>query len=172
MIGGAIPIGRPDQKILSRVNMALIDIFRGIDLALQKKCEIDLAGAKSDEIVASAEKALGLKFPPSYKEFLLSFGCGDISGQEFYGVVNSDFVNSGIPDAVWLTIRERSDSQLPKRLVIVGAQGDGAYYALDCGRVGEDGECPVIIWWPGFSQEENIGDAEIVDCDFGTFFFK
>ncbi|WP_418797036.1 SMI1/KNR4 family protein [Pseudomonas mosselii] len=79
-------------------------------------------------------------------------------------------MNSGVPDAVWLTLRERINSKLPSRLVIVGAQGDGAYYVLDCGRVAADSECPVIVWWPGVSDEEFIDDSEVLATDFGAFF--
>lgn len=150
--------------------MASNDILKGVDLAAKHGCQIDFEGGKSTSLVEAAEGALGVIFPPSYREFLLSFGCGDVAGHEFYGVINSDFINSGVPDAVWLTLRERVDSNLPSRLVIVGAQGDGAYYALDCGRISEDKECPVVIWWPGASEEAYIDNAEVLATDFGAFF--
>jgi hypothetical protein len=152
--------------------MAFSDILKGIDLASQRGCQIDLEGEKSADLVEAAEMVLGVVFPPSYREFLLLFGCGGIAGHEFYGVINSDFVNSGIPDAVWLTMRERVDSNLPARFVIVGAQGDGAYYALDGGRIAQDKERPVIIWWPGVSQEECANEVETLAPDFGTFFLN
>jgi len=103
--------------------MALTDILKGVELASKYGCQIDLDGEKPVSLIDSAEDTLGVKFPPSYREFLLLFGCGDIAGQEFYGVIKPDFAKSGIPDAVWLTIRERTDSKLPLQLVIVGAQG-------------------------------------------------
>jgi hypothetical protein len=150
--------------------MASNDILKGVDLAAKHGFQIDFEGGKPASLVEAAERALGVIFPPSYREFLLSFGCGDVAGHEFYGVINSDFINSGVPDAVWLTLRERVDSDLPSRLVIVGVQGDGAYYALDCGRISEDKECPVVIWWPGASEEAYIDNAEVLATDFGVFF--
>ncbi|MCM2129773.1 SMI1/KNR4 family protein [Larsenimonas rhizosphaerae] len=150
--------------------MALIDVFKGIDLAVEHGFEIDLEGKKPASLIEAAEQALGIVFPPSYRDFLLSFGCGDIAGHEFYGVIGPDFSNSGIPDAIWLTLRERVDSNLPSRLVVVSAGGDGSYYSLDCGRVSDDKECPVIIWWPSASEEENLDKNEVLFKDFGVFF--
>ncbi|AIS10581.1 hypothetical protein JM49_02500 [Pseudomonas chlororaphis subsp. aurantiaca] len=150
--------------------MASTDIVKGLDFAVKHGLQVDFDGEKSADLVDAAEITLGVIFPPSYREFLTSLGCGDAAGHEFYGVISPDFINSGVPDAIWLTLRERVDSKLPSRLVIVGAQGDGAYYALDCGRVTEGKECPVIIWWPGASEEKLIDDAEVLAVDFGSFF--
>jgi hypothetical protein len=64
-------------------------------------------------LVLKAESALGLKFPPTYRKFLLEYGCGNIFGMEFYGVVDDNFINSSIPDAIWITLNERKTSNLP-----------------------------------------------------------
>jgi len=150
--------------------MASTDIVKALDLAAKHGCQVDFEGERPAALVDAAERALDIVFPPSYREFLLSLGCGDAAGNEFYGVISQDFTNSGVPDAIWLTLRERVDSRLPARLVIVGAQGDGAYYAIDCGRIKADKECPVIIWWPGESEEELIDRAVELAVDFGAFF--
>ena len=44
----------------------------------------DFEGAKPESLVARAETALGLTFPPSYRRFLLEMGCGDINGLEIF----------------------------------------------------------------------------------------
>lgn len=150
--------------------MAVGDVLTGVNLALKHGFQIDLDGEKPSSLIHLAEVALSITFPPSYKEFLLNFGCGDISGQEFYGLITDDFINSGIPDAVWITMRERSDSHLPSKLIIVGARGDGPYYVLDCRYPDRDGECPVILWWPGASRLDYTESYETVASDFGTFF--
>lgn len=150
--------------------MSSADVFNGVDLAIKNGFHVDLEGEKPDSLVSAAEKTLGLNFPPSYKSFLLSFGCGDVAGQEFYGVIKHDFLNSGVPDAIWLTLRERADSKLPFQFIIVGSQGNGAYYVIDCGRVSESHECPVVTWWPGLSGESYPDNAEIIAEDFGSFF--
>lgn len=150
--------------------MATEDILIGVDLALKNGCQIDLAGEKSLDLIKKAEITLELKFPPSYKEFLHAFGCGDIAGHEFYGITDFDFTNSGIPDAVWITVRERIDSNLPRQFLIIGEQGNGAYYVLNCEC--EGAECPVILWWPGLSLADQIKDAEILAQDFGSFFVE
>jgi len=72
----------------------------------------DFEGEKALSLINKAEKTLGLVFPPTYKKFLAKLGCGDIEGLEFYGLINDDFINSNIPDAIWLTLNERK-SGLP-----------------------------------------------------------
>jgi len=121
----------------------------------------DFEGEKDSSLIGDAEKALNLVFPPTYKKFLTRLGCGDIEGMEFYGLIDNDFNNSSIPDAIWLTLEERK-SGLPKHLVLVNAIGDGGYYALDTGQTNEDGECPVVAY-------ELNGQAEKVADDFGSF---
>ena len=64
-------------------------------------------GPRPEELVAAAERALGLEFPPGYREFVLDLGAGDVGGEEFFGVVDDGFEDSAIPDGVWLTLRER-----------------------------------------------------------------
>jgi len=128
--------------------------------------ESDFDGTKSEYLLGKAEQALGLSFPPTYRAFLSRLGCGDIAGAEFYGVVKDDFVNSGVPDAVWLTLDERKSSQLPKSHILIGSTGDGGYYAIDCSQPSGDGENPVVEWWAR-SQKQSI-----IASDFGEYFLR
>jgi hypothetical protein len=125
----------------------------------------DFDGPKSDELLSKAEQALELSFPPCYRAFLSRLGCGDIAGLEFYGVIREDFDDSGIPDAIWLTLDERTSSQLPASHIIVAETGDGGYYAIDCSD-SSNGECPVVQWWPGANKQE------MVASDFGEFLLR
>jgi antitoxin YobK len=104
----------------------------------------DFEGPKPESLVARAEAALGVVFPPSYRQFLLELGSGDVAGFEIYGLVDGDFTDSAVPDAIWLTLEERQSSGLEPRFVIIGALGDGTYDCLDTAHVGRDGECPVV----------------------------
>src|SRR5262245_51085915 len=101
-------------------------------------------GPKPEWLVAKAEAALGLVFPPSYRQFLLDLGCGNVAGFEVYGLVDDDFTNSAVPDAVWLTLEERRVAGLDPRFVIIGALGDGSFDCLDMAHPGGDGEAPVV----------------------------
>lgn len=112
----------------------------------------DFDGEKPQSLIEKAEKTLGLYFPRSYKAFLQKYGCGDADGVEFYGVINDDFENSSVPDAIWLTLEERKTG-LPNHLVIISSSGDGSYYALDTSKmIGH--ECPVIL--VGIDGDETV----------------
>lgn len=85
----------------------------------------DFEGPKPEMLVAKAESALGLRFPPSYRRFLLELGCGDINGLEVYGLIDGDFEKSTVPDGVWLTLNERREFGLDPAYLIVGGSETG-----------------------------------------------
>ena len=125
-------------------NMNVIE--KAIELILENGG--DFEGPKDLELIEKAELYLKINFPPSYKQFLSKLGCGDIEGQEFYGIINDDFENSCIPDAVWLTMSERQQG-LSEDLIIIGASGYGTYFALDTSKKNDAGENPVIEYMSG-----------------------
>lgn len=122
------------------------------------------AGPRGEGLVAAAEAALGLQFPPTYKRFVSELGAGSVGAREFYGVIDDDFVESSVPDGVWLTLSEREQLGLPTTLVIVGEDGLGGYYVLDTSQRDSRGESPVAIWTPEAPMLERLAD------DFGAFF--
>jgi antitoxin YobK len=124
----------------------------------------DFEGSKSEALIAKAEHALGLTFPPSYRRFLLEMGCGDINGLEILGLVDDNFAQSTVPNGIWLTLNERRAIGLHPAYVLVGEGGDGTYYALDTRRVGKAGETPVVRLSPDGKQSEDIADS------FGNYF--
>jgi len=130
----------------------------------------DFAGPQPESRVANAERALGSTFPPTYREFLLQFGCGSIAGEEFYGVNTDDFENSSVPDAVWATLKNRKEGSIREEFIIVASTGDGAYHVIDTSRQHSDGESPVLEWWPGYSVSE--GNGRLVAADFGEFLLQ
>lgn len=127
------------------------------------------SGIKPDSLILKAQQALGITFPPTYRAFLSRYGCGHVAGEEFYGVVDDDFENSSVPDAVWLTLDERK-SGTPNSLVIVASTGDGGYYAIDLDKKNNEEESPVVEWWPGIPNAE--GNRRVVAADFGTFLLQ
>lgn len=150
--------------------MSMNDLHRAFRLIDEHSDEADFVGTRSEELVELAASALGLTFPPTYREFLLRLGAGDIAGAEFYGVITADFVNSGVPDAIWLAMRHRNTSQLPKSLVMVYTYGEGTYCAIDTSQRIANGESPIVIWDPGLSLPDD--KLEVVAEDFGRFFYK
>lgn len=143
--------------------MSMSDLERFFQLVEANEADSDFEGEKSSELIEKAEKVLGLAFPPTYRAFLKRYGCGDIAGFEVYGILHENFNDSGIPDAVWLTLDERRSANLPLSLVLVSDVGDGSYYAIDCGSRNDEGDCPVVIWTQGGIQTEQV------HSDFGEF---
>lgn len=104
----------------------------------------DFEGPKSESLIAAAEQALEVKFPPSYRQFLLEMGCGDVNGLEIYGVINDKFEGSSVPNGIWLTLSERRSIGLNHAYILIGEGGDGNYYAIDTRNTDVFGENPVV----------------------------
>lgn len=122
----------------------------------------DFDGKKPSELAAKAEQALGCKFPPTYKEFITNYGCGDIEGLEFYGLTDDNFENSSVPNAIWLTLNERK-SGFPANLILIYSTGDGNYLALKVDEFSGDNENPVV-------KVSSVGEIlERVSNNFGSF---
>jgi len=119
--------------------------FEFIELLQTVEGQSFFSGEKSELLVLKAESYLGVAFSRSYREFLKSFGCGDINGLEIYGIVDDDFVNSGVPDAIWCTQNERNTNGLPQHYVVIGSTGDGGLYCLDTSVLSGQDECPVVL---------------------------
>jgi hypothetical protein len=125
----------------------------------------EFEGRKDEDLIAAAEQALGLTFPHDYRRFLAEFGAGSFGGTEIYGVVDDDFVDSSVPDAIWNTLTLRDDG-LPPNVVAFHATGDGEELCLVCdSRAGG----PVIAFVPGADED---GDPEVVADDFGGWLLQ
>lgn len=145
--------------------MSIEDVKETINIINQNIDLADFVGEINPSLIDEAEELLGVTFPNSYKYFLKKLGCGDIYGQEFYGIIKADFINSGIPDAIWITLKKRKDSGLPDYLVIVYFGGDGDYYAIDCR---DSNNAPIVYWEPGASKKSD--KLHKIADDFGIFF--
>lgn len=147
--------------------MSMADLERAF-AEIAASHDADFAGEKPEELVVSAERALALTFPPTYRTFLRRLGCGSISGYEFYGVINNDFEHSGIPDAVWLTLDERRTANLEHSLVLVSHTGYTGYYAIDTSQKTLGGDSPIVEWQ--FGRQSNLNP--VVAEDFGAFLWE
>jgi hypothetical protein len=145
--------------------MSMGDLEEACELIELNDDQADFDGPKPDDLLKKAEKALGLSFPATYRAFLSRLGCGGIAGAEFYGVIKDDFENSSVPDAIWLTLEERKSTQLPNSHILVGATGDGGYFAIDCSTT-LDGESAVVEWWAVPNAQTTVVK------DFGEFFLQ
>jgi hypothetical protein len=74
----------------------------------------------------------------------MDLGCGAIYGLEIFGLIDANFEKSSILNGIWLTLNERRLLSIEPSYVIVGDEGGGTYLALDTGRLGVNGEKPVV----------------------------
>ena len=127
----------------------------------------DFVGRVSENIISDAEEILGINFPKSYKEFIKNYGAGNFGSEEIYGIINGDFENSGIPDAVWFTIKQRKELKIPNNLIIIYFTGGEEYFCLDTSKMNDEMECPVVSYVIG--NEIGVNELEIVFCNFSEF---
>lgn len=143
---------------------------KALDLLKKEKITFRSTNGQSDDLISLAKAALSIKFPLSYEKFLKDCGYVSFKGFEIYGVIDSDFINSSVPDMVWLNISNRQDFNQPDHIMIIADIGDGSYYALDLSQMNEEQECPIVVWPIDGYEETPV--LEVVAPDFGTWFLE
>jgi antitoxin YobK len=145
--------------------MSMEELDRALALIKEHPDEASFVGPRPKLLVRAAEKALGLKLPPTYRRFVTELGAGNFGAAEVYGLIDADFERSSVPDGVWSTLRAREDDKLPPDLIVIGAEDD----EITCLRViaGEE-EAPVLVINAG-EDKERVGTRTIAP-DFGTYF--
>lgn len=128
------------------------------------------AGPRPINLLSKAEYALGLSFPASYSKFIEEFGAGNFGAFEIYGLINDNFEESSVPDAIWYTITERNETSIPKTYIIIGESGEGTLYCIDTKIVDENGESPIVTYSPGYELNEQ--NTETIAHDFGEYLFN
>ncbi|UTR15712.1 SMI1/KNR4 family protein [Salipaludibacillus sp. LMS25] len=124
----------------------------------------DFVGERSNELIKLAEKTLEVTFSGSYLDFIKTFGAGNFGSQEIFGIINSDFENSSVPDAIWYTLSERKYN-LPKSLIVIHECGNGQLFCLDHNELNDDRKPKVVVFMPGLALKYQ--PFEIVASDFG-----
>jgi antitoxin YobK len=150
--------------------VGIADVESAVELIEANPDECWFVGPRDEQLVALAEEALGLRFPPSYRTFLLRLGAGNVGAEEIYGLIDENFVDSTVPNGIWATLRARREWALPNQMVRVYSDGMGGDFVLDTSQMGRDGECPVVAWYPGRSEAGD--DLEVIAEDFGAFFLE
>ena len=148
--------------------MSAEDLVEAMDLLTTQAAEASFVGPISEVTVQRAEAKLDLVFPPTYREFLLQLGAGNLFSAEFYGITGDNLDVLGIPNGVWLTLDERDCSSLPQRFILIADSGVGPYFAIDTGTRNEDENCPVVEWQGGLPEDRQ--NLKPVASDFGEFF--
>jgi hypothetical protein len=147
----------------------LVEHVRRRLTAHENVCEI--VGPVPEAAIAAAEEALGCTFPPSYREFLSTFGGIAIPPHlgvvhEFVGVhaaLDAATRDAHLDDVVERTLRARVERRLGEHLVVVGMGAQyQEWFCLDTNRPTASGEYPVVL----FDARDNAVDQQFYD-DFG-----
>jgi hypothetical protein len=118
------------------------------------------------EMLAAAERELGVAFPPSYRRVIEEFGTWDIAGEEFLGVYQTSAMGQNLLGSVTETLDARDQYGMPSGLVGVMFDGMGGLIVLDSSQVDSEGDYPVLVWNPGVADRR---DMERLGEDFGSF---
>ncbi|MFC3488374.1 SMI1/KNR4 family protein [Amycolatopsis roodepoortensis] len=121
------------------------------------------ADGADEGMISSAERTLGVAFPPSYRRLVEEFGTWDIAGLEFLGVYRTPGYGPGLLGSVAETLDMRRDHGLAPELIVVMFDGMGGAVVLDSSRPDDSGEYPVLAWSHADKTPEKLGD------DFGSF---
>lgn len=150
--------------------MSIQDYKTAVELIEQHFDLGDFVQNITEELVKQAEEKLGLSFPTLYKNFLLNYGAGNFGSEEIYGILKDDFEHSGIPDAVWFTLKQRKEINLPHNLIIIYHTGGEEMFCLDVSKITESNESPIVTYAIGIDPEYQT--YEIVAKDFGEFLLQ
>lgn len=110
----------------------------------------EYAGPVKEAAIVEAERTLNVKFPRSYKAFLLQFGATHLFAGLGPGRHNDPEppMFNHVVDMTTMSYRA-TRGNLPSGLVYVSSDGGDYHYYLDTSRPSLDSECPVIVLCPG-----------------------
>jgi hypothetical protein len=156
-----------ERHLMTSDTIELVERVRRRLKEHENSCEI--AGPVPEAAISAAETALGCRFPPSYRNFLRTFG--GIAIPPHLGVVH-DFVGvaaeaeaapAGATDVVRRTLQARSERKLADHLVVVGLGAQHQeWFCLDVSKPNSTGEYPVVL----FDAKDNALDQQFYE-DFG-----
>ncbi|CAM2183462.1 antitoxin YobK [Burkholderia cepacia] len=112
----------------------------------RSESDIVISGSVSIEKVQEAESLLGVKFPSSYKEYLLGYGSMEIDGRSFAGLTPNPVGGGG--DVVAFTSYARGDYGLPNQYLALDFQDGDVFLCIDTSQKDGDGESPVVLTSP------------------------
>lgn len=111
-------------------------------------------GPVHESEVERAEEKLGVRFPASYREYLLKYGASFGNGIEVAGLPVSDRTEPDQPPQ-WAHVVEntlrarRPPAPLPSKYIEFSDDGSECRYLLDVGHFDTSGEAPVVALEPG-----------------------
>ncbi|MCG1027021.1 SMI1/KNR4 family protein [Virgibacillus halodenitrificans] len=145
--------------------MSVENYQKAKDIIMNEEEISDFVGGQADELISLAQEKLGLTFTGLYYDYLKTFGAGNFGAQEIYGIIHADFENSSVPDAIWYTLTERREINLPNNLLVIYDTGSDEIYCLDYSQRNDNGEPKIVSFAPGVELESQT--YEVIANDFG-----
>ncbi len=131
--------------------------------------QLDRSGGVPLERVEEVERIIGLRFPDSYREFLISYGAAKIGPQTIYGLclpADKD------PSVVWALAGLRALSpDVPVELVpVFPLEASGDLACIQCQEAGSDAAtAPVVLWSLGRPLAEQA--LEPISSDIAEYLY-
>jgi len=125
------------------------------------------AGGATEEMITKFEKALGVNFPGSYREFLKKYGALSFAGDTYYGVTKNGVDAVAIPSVAFATRSARDDGSADDSMIVVKASGYGPIYSIDTSITGAAGEPVVVETELSFKRTK---DKRVIYQSFQEFF--
>lgn len=122
--------------------MSALPEWETVRNTLRNHPEVVHGNGGDEQVVQAAENTLGVSLPPSYRQFLLSFGWAEIAEEPIFGL-GADLPEPYM-DVVVKTLDERAIIDLPECLIPVYQTGWGNLVCLCTRSLGEQ-ECPVVF---------------------------
>lgn len=150
--------------------MSIENYNRALKLIERNESLSDFVGKREEELISLAQETLKLKFSHQYYNFLKIYGAGNFGSEEIYGIIDDDFENSSVPDAIWYTLTERIESNLPQNLIIIYDTGGDEVFCLDFNKLDELGEPSIVVYYLGLNPKQQT--YEVIANDFGDFLLE
>jgi hypothetical protein len=102
-----------------------------------------------EEAIRAAEKRIGVRLPPSYRNFLLASNGWRHIAPLLYELLKVDEIGwlpEADPDLWFMWDHDDDLAEQLKRCVLLSGPADGDYWLLDGGDIGPDGEWSAC-WW-------------------------
>jgi antitoxin YobK len=142
---------------------SLDDLVTNVKAAGHK---VEFSGGQSEANINELEAAIGLTLPPSFREFLRTYGGGGVVSEWISGIYKNQPYLTNKGSVYGDTIRCRERYGLPTFMIVIYTQeNDEVVWCLDTRKATVGGECPVV----SFIVENTTPPVQIADS-FDSFF--
>lgn len=116
----------------------------------------------SEDAILAAEERLGVRLPPSYRNFLLaSDGWSEIASSlyDLLKVKEIGWFRDVEPEMWDAWSHDEGITEQLNRSIILSGPADGDYWLLDASKIGPDGEWTAYWWWAGDGEDPHPYDS-------------